>query len=123
MRRRIGNRRIGRIDIRDEIEQPLRLIGFHRTNSFYLWPVCERFAECTPCVAYVLDLPWRPDNPCEQIRRINSHRLAQPDEDHDGWLAFPSFDVVDVLAGDFGLSGKLLLRQSCCEPSFSYFLP
>jgi len=54
---------------------------------------------------------------------MDSHRLAKADENRDGRLAFSAFNVIDVLARDFGLSGKLLLRQSCYEASFSYLLP
>ena len=52
--------------------------------------------------------PGSLDNPFQQIRRMNSHRFTEIDENRDGRLAFPKFNVVDVLAGDFRLSGKLL---------------
>jgi hypothetical protein len=41
----------------------------------------------------LLDSPWRPDNPFEQIRWMDSHRLAETDENHNGRLAYPQEEV------------------------------
>jgi hypothetical protein len=50
---------------------------------------------------------------------MDFHRLAEADKNRDGGLALSPFNVVDVLARDGSFGGKLLLRQSSREPSFS----
>ena len=74
-------------------------------------PILKTHVNCRPRL-------WT-DDPFKQVRRVDSHRLAEADENSDGGLAFPSFDVVDVFAGDGGFRGKFFLRQSSRDPGFS----
>src|SRR6266545_7468615 len=55
----------------------------------------------------------------EHLRRLGLQRLRDPDDIHEGDVAFGALDLADVVAVEAGQLGEPLLRQTSRRPELA----